>query len=224
MNIQQTKSTIKKTVTTDLINAFRELEKLLNPDAIETHNLYLMLNSQFRDFQMWSLEGVADREEVQRSKNDLVRRVLEFVDNLEKEDFQRTEWLLDYIYERIMVVCKSKERTKYLEQFFPIKYFGSLRFDYSQKKVNVDDVDILIYDDTPSVKDHDDELLRYFIIETLPVVLYFGRHSQLVWEYPEKAYATNSVFSLHARIREMINYLKYRKAYQLQQDNSHPKI
>lgn len=220
MDIEKTKKRIKKMVSTDIINVFRELENLLTSQRGDTYNDFLLLEGQFREFQKWSLRGVADAKEISRSKNDIRHRLMGFIDSLEKQDFVKAEWMLDYIYERIMVICKTNERIAYLQQFFPAQYFGSLRFDSSCQKVNVDDVDILIYDDTPSVQGEDDELLRYFIVDTSPVVLYFGRHSQLVWEHPEKAYATNSVFSLHARIREMIEYLKYRKAYQLQQNNS----
>ncbi|MCB9298385.1 MAG: hypothetical protein H6573_00025 [Lewinellaceae bacterium] len=41
---------------------------------------------------------------------------------------------------------------------------------------------------------------------------YFGQNLPLLWQYPEKAYFANSVFSIHARLEEMMAYLKYKQS------------
>ena len=74
-------------------------------------------------------------------------------------------------------------------------------------------MEIIIYYDNPTIpKDTIDELLKHYLQQANIVVLYFGRFSTLVFDYSEKAYASNSVFSIHARIKELIQYLKYNKA------------
>jgi len=43
-------------------------------------------------------------------------------------------------------------------------------------------------------------------------VVWFGGHSDIVRDNPDRIYAANSRFALHARIREMLEFLKYMTA------------
>ena len=54
-----------------------------------------------------------------------------------------------------------------------------------------------------------DDLLKYYIEETHPYILYFGLTLYTLSDYPDKVYYCNSKFAIHGRIQEMITYLKY---------------
>jgi hypothetical protein len=171
------------------------------------------MQSQFQRLQQEAREGRISREQHNIEYGDLTRRTLDLIDALQEDDIS-TPRLLQYdIYERILVVAKSKARADYFRQFFPEDYFHSVDYDHSGQPLSAEGYDIVLYDDQPPPpKDKTDELLLHYLSNTEPVVLYFGRYSALLPQHPEKAYATNSVFSLHARIREMSEYLRYRRA------------
>lgn len=212
--VQQTKADLKQQVRRNTGNVLKALGDLLDPNR-EAFNTLVAIESAFRRLQAQEMRGNIPREQLHTGYADITARTLSLIDMLEEEDILSPRLLQYEIYERILVVAKSEERSHYLRQFFPADYFRSVDYDHSAQPQPAEGYDIILYDDQPPAsKGETDPLLLHYLRDTEPVVLYFGRHSPLVWEYPEKAYATNSVFSLHARIREMAEYLRCRRAYE----------
>lgn len=77
---------------------------------------------------------------------------------------------------------------------------------------SVNAFDLIVFDNYPPGTEEDShELLRYYLDNTQPFLLYYGS-LHLRWlskDYGHKAYFANSAFSLHARLEEMRTYLKY---------------
>lgn len=208
------KHDLKQQVITNVGNVLKELGQLLSVKSTN-YNTLIALQSRFRRLQQEVIEGRVDREGQNVGYGELTRDTLGFIDSLQGSDISTPRLLAFDIFERILVVTKSPERAGYLRQFFPTDYFHSLVYDGSGQPLSAEGYDIVLYDDKPPApKGETDQLLRHYLVNTKPVVLYFGRYSPLLPKYPEKAYATNSVFSLHARIREMSEYLRYRRAYE----------
>jgi hypothetical protein len=118
------------------------------------------------------------------------------------------------VFKRILVVCKSAGREEYMRRLFPEQYFKGVEYDVSEKPRAAESVnrfDLVVFDNNPpSEADDPHELLRYYLEQTRPYLLYFGSQQlQLLRDFSEKAYFANSIFSLHGRLREMIEFLKY---------------
>ncbi|HQU59958.1 MAG TPA: hypothetical protein PLU64_12220 [Saprospiraceae bacterium] len=219
--ILQTKTTLKRKVSDNIGNVLKELGVLVNPSQ-EAFNTLVSLEAAFKRLESQRMQGNIAREQMNVEYGSITARLLSFIDSLEEEDVLLLRLMQQEIFEHILVVAKSEARAAYLQQFFPSDYFRNLCYDSSARPLPATGIDIILYDDTPAPGPNEkDELLLHYLENTDAVVLYFGRHSPLVWEYPEKAYATNSVFSLHARIKEMTEYLKYKDAFEQQKQNGH---
>lgn len=157
------------------------------------------------------MQNVLSDKALSRAFNDLNFRLMNLIDSLEEEDVRTTYPLQEEIFEKILVVCKQAERKSYLKKFFPDTYFIHVAYDDSTEKFDAENYDIVIFDDHPfDPQDKEESFLRKYLNTNKPYVLYFSNGlSSAVREHPEKAYFSNSVFSLHARLFEMLNYLKY---------------
>lgn len=215
------KTKIKKLIVENLGNGIKNLGKIIDPGRLEIYNSFLTMQSNFYRIEEDRILQKASQEYINQAIATLTKNFLDFVDTLHENDLNDVQIMQDEIYERILVVTKSKERRQYMKSFFPVEYFRNVEYDDSRKPVLAGKYDVIVYDDNPGVKEGEtDSLLLHYLENEGPVLLYFGRHSPLVWKYPEKAYAANSVFSIHARIKELIEYLKYKKAFQSQQNHS----
>ena len=211
--LKTTKSDLKHQVTANVGKVLQELLQLVRADTEAYHTLLVLL-SQYKRLQLEEQAGRVVRKQLHTDYGDLVSRVLNYIEALEEEDISTPRLLAFDIFERILVVAKSPERADYFRQFFPTDYFHSVDYDGSGQPLPAEGYDIVLYDDKPPAPEGGtDELLLHYLTNTEPVVLYFGRFSPLLPEYPEKAYATNSVFSLHARIRKLAEHLRYRRDY-----------
>ncbi len=218
--LTQTKTTLKRKVSDNIGNVLKELGALIDPGA-EVFNTLISIESAFKRLDEQRIRDTVPAERLNVEYGQITQRILSFIDSLEEEDILGPRLMQYEIYEKILVVTKSEGRRKYMQKFFPTDYFRHTQYDDSAEPHKAEGIDIVVYDDTPPPeKEEVDELLLHYLEDTEAVVLYFGRHSPLVWKYPEKAYATNSVFSLHARIKEMTEYLKYKEAFEQQQKNA----
>ncbi|MEZ5038505.1 MAG: hypothetical protein R2828_01375 [Saprospiraceae bacterium] len=147
--------------------------------------------------------------------NQINNSIIELIDLISEEEAAAYE-LEHSIFQHILVVCKSPERKEYMQSLFPHNYYKELLVDatgvpFPKEETNA--FDLVIFDNYPTgEKDDPNELLTYYLTETSPYILYFGATLPLLYGYPEKVYFTNSVFSIHARIKEMIEYLKYKQS------------
>lgn len=221
-NLIQTKTALKRKVSKNIGNAIKELGAIINPRQ-EAFNTLINIEGAFNRLEKQSRDNLIQQAELNAEYGKITHRILSFIDSLEEEDILALRLLQYETFEKILVVTKSKGRKEYMQQFFPTDYFRNVYYDDSAQPQPAKGIDIVLYDDAPPPDEGEtDTLLQHYLENTDAVVLYFGRHSPLVWKYPEKAYATNSVFSLHARIKEMTEYLKYKDAFNdKQKNNSH---
>ena len=151
-------------------------------------------------------------------KMKIIESVIHFVDELRPEDFSQIQILKKQIHESILVVCPNALAKSEMEKFFKKHYFIGVEYDTSnqlleQEKLN--EFDILIFNemylgknDSPIYTD----LLMDYLDEREINVLYFGKKQKNCLKedtYAHKLYGSNSIFSLYARIQEMITFRKY---------------
>lgn len=138
--------------------------------------------------------------------------ILGLIDEITPDEAAAYE-LENAIFKRILVVCKSPEREEFMRKLFPEDVYKGVEFEISgapRPASSVNRFDLVVFDNEPSdTTDGPNTLLLHYLDNTAPYLLYFGTTLPLLYKYPAKAYFTNSVFSLHARLDEMITYLKY---------------
>lgn len=210
--LDRLKLDLKKMIAADIAgNALKKLEQVLNEQG-DCYNVFIVLTMDFKRLNRRLHLG----ETLSAELNGLINRILEFIDQLQEEHLKPTAELQEEIFERILVVCKSKDREAFMRQLFPAQYWKGIAYDIEQPRPieEVNQFNLVIFDNSPFDKE-DTTLLKYYLDQTSPYLLYFGPTSlPLLYEkpYEGKVYSTNFVFSIHARIFEMINYLKYTRA------------
>lgn len=143
--------------------------------------------------------------------------VLSFIQQITEEVAADYD-LRNSIFSKILVICRSEARVTVMKKIFSASYYKKITYDISQQPLpleEIKDYDLLIYDNDPFLDDsHPHELLRHYLALTphKPYILYSGQTLKLLYQYPEKAYFSNSIFSIHARIQEMMSFIKYYQA------------
>lgn len=203
---------LKSLVSDNLGEALQILGKVFanNRDAF---NAVVIYTARLKKLNAEKMKGAlsAENENIELSK--LFDAVLALIDQITPEEAAAYE-LENAVFKRILVVCKSAGREEYMRRLFPEQYFKGVEYDVSEKPraaASVNRFDLVVFDNYPhGTPDDPHELLKYYLEQTQPYLLYFGSQQlNLLRDYPEKAYFANSIFSLHGRLREMIEFLKY---------------
>jgi hypothetical protein len=213
--IESVKTRLKKTIADNLGQTLKELHLILNTKT-KAYDDYLILSSAFKSYLNSFIRDTKSNRELNVELANITQRVIVFIDSLEEDHLDYGKLLEREYFESILIVCKEESRVKFFQPLFPVDYFHGVKYDFSGISQDTEDFDIVIYDDNPphDSKEEQDQLLLHYLKSKKPYVLYFGKRSPLIWDYPEKAYATNSIFSVHARLNEMINYIKYKGEYE----------
>lgn len=211
--LDRLKLDLKKMLADNFGNVLKKLDQVLKSDS-PCYNTLLVLTREFKQWNNKQIQNVQSREISNQEFNDLNYRLMSLIDSLDEDDVRSAFSLQEEIFEKILVVCKQAERKDYMKRFFPETYFIHVDYDDATGQYDAEAYDIVIFDDHPfDPQDKEEQLLRQYLHTNKPYVLYFSNgQSNAVREHPEKAYFSNSVFSLHARLFEMLNYLKYTRA------------
>lgn len=203
---------LKDLLTQNTGEVLQHLKKIFAQNQHEL-NVVIVLSTELETLRQSRAAGRLTPEEETRQLNDLNFRVLSQIDAITPRE-AATYDLENAIFKRILVVCKSADREEAMRALFPEAYFKGVEYEVSERPrpaASVNRFDLVVFDNTPhGDKEDPHELLKYYLEQTTPYLLYFGQPLPLLYNYPEKAYFANSVFSIHARIEEMMMYLKYR--------------
>ncbi len=214
--LDQLKLDLKKMIAANIAgNVLKKLDIVLS-DRADCYNNFVLLTMDFKQLDERQILGGSTPEAISIELRNIINRLLKFIDALEETDIRKTAHLQEEIFERILVVCKSPERESFMRKFFPEQYWKGVEYDLVQPRsiAEINNFNLVVFDNSPFDKD-DNELLKYYLNDTAPYLLYFGpTNLPLLYDkqYEGKVYSTNFVFSLHARIQEMLHYLKYTRA------------
>lgn len=175
-------------------------------------NQVVLLTQRYERLQSAISNGTVSKSDENLEINNISLAVLKLIDDITPEE-EAAYVLENSIFQRILVVCKSPDREQYMRKLLPREYYKGIEFEVSGRPRPADSVnefELVVFDNTPhGEKEDTHDLLRHYLDNTSPYLLYFGAPLNLLYQYPEKAYFANSPFSIHARIQEMIGYLKY---------------
>lgn len=208
-NFKRLKRDIKRLVASNLGNALKKLGQALVENG-DSYNTFISLQAEFNHLKQQAIKGGVTPSEESAHLSKLLARFLDFIDSLYEEDIRPAYHLQEEVYDRILVVCKEAQRVPYLKNFFPETYFKGVAYMPSESNADPESFDIIIFDNYPHDSDGGEHtLLKSYLSLTRPRLLYFGKTLPLLYDYPEKAYFANSIFSLHARLEEMFTFLKF---------------
>ncbi|MEO1257800.1 MAG: hypothetical protein AAFZ15_03355 [Bacteroidota bacterium] len=211
-NLNQIKKELKLT-TTNIDSILKRLDSLLDINKQNTFNIFAGFRFRHKQWKLDKLSGTSSHKSLKRESNQILQGLLNFIDLLDEKDLKPGFNLMEEIPEKILVVCKTEARLKYLNNLLPEEYFVNVEYAAPGSQHEAEGIEIIIFDNDPYDDDGGQhQLIKYYLEKTDPVLLYFGKTLKFLHDYPEKAYFSNSIFSIHARINEMIGFLKYQKA------------
>ncbi len=182
----------------------------------ELRNSVVMLSARYNQHRKSVLNGTIKSEDSTLEFNQIIERVLILIDAVSPEEAAAYE-LEHSIFQKILIVCQQAERRHFMKSLFSEQYYKEVRLWRVEDNMSLQEVngfDLVIFDNHgDTAGEPSDSLLKFYLNEAQPYMLYFGHFLPLLQQYPDKVYFTNSVFSIHARVREMIEYLKYKESH-----------
>ncbi len=180
--------------------------------AIRTSDELFLLISEHNDMEENFRIGILDMDGRNKALSLLRYKYISFVNSIQENDLSQLGKLLDEIHDQILVVC-PENRKAYMHQFFSSYYFKNITYHtiVENQPIEVDDYKIILFD--PSFEDTatESKLLDYFLEETNAYIIYFLKFLDKEKKeiYSDRIYFANSIFSLYARIKEMLDFIKY---------------
>jgi hypothetical protein len=157
---------------------------------------------------------VEKTEEIRRLTNSLRQRTLSLINEIQEPE-TKVYNLSSLRFEKILVLSPNEIRVKDMEKLFPDSIWKSvdvkLQADSSSIK-NIKTFEVIVFDNHISDKEqaraNELENLESLIASSNQYILYFGIFSELVQKYPKRIYATNSIFSFHGRLQELLSFAR----------------
>jgi len=191
--------------------ALQSLKKVYLNDT-ENYNTVLLLAGQYNRHKKKRLANLYSNEEEGRVLNILHHRILALIDEITEEESTAYE-LETSIFKKILAISKNTSRKEAMEALFPNHHFKEMDYILADENITLDllnQYQILIFDDIET-SDAYYALYEQYLKTTKPYLLYFGARRVPDSNGKEiKAYFANSQFSVHSRLQEMINFLKFK--------------
>jgi len=207
-------ASIKSQIAENKIDqALASLNNIIKTES-DSFNNYIILKNNYLQYKSNKFQGLDTVEHLDIAFQKLIVKFLQLLDSLSNKDILDSKDVpssknRDEIrYEKILVVCPP-ERKQAMEKFFSRYYFQNLNFETSQSiPKNIEDYLVIIFDYQSPVE-YSKDLLEQYLIQSNPYLIFFGEKFPFYPKYKERVYFANSMFSLYARIKEMLDFLKY---------------
>lgn len=200
------KTKIKQLAAEDIGIGLEKLRTYLSEESIDFNDC-IIFESRFRRLKRERLRNIETGDLLDKKENKLLLDVIGFIDDLDIDASEGNQQTNRVVYYENIVVCCTAERTDYMKQFFSKHYFKNVSF-YHEEKASLGQIDLIVFDDY--LPTSDSESLLKSLLEDNNYVIYFGKRFPLpLAQYSDRAYFANSIFSLYARIKEMLDFLKY---------------
>jgi len=207
--LDQFQRTLKQTLAENLGQCIKHLESSLDPQR-EMYNHCLQVLADYNRLERENMTNLLDRTDYNLEFARLTQRTLYLIDNIEESDLSAVRRLREEIHERILVVVLP-ERQAYMERFFSKNYFKNVTYIAYGDAIPPERFDLALLEDM--MPEHIPMASMYIeqYADAIPsFILYFGDRFPLSRaKYSDKVYFANSIFSLYARIREMLDFMKY---------------
>lgn len=198
---------LKHLLADNLGQCIKQLEASLDPRQ-EAWNQFLQLLADFNRLERENMGNLLSRDDYNQDFAKLTQRTLFLIDNLQTDDLSATRRLREEIHERILVVTRPGQRA-YMERFFSGNYFKNVVYIHYGDPLPADRFDLALLEDMQP-EPLSAMLMEQYVDGIGSYAIYFGDNFPLNRaKYADKVYYADSIFSLYARIREMLDFMKY---------------
>ena len=209
-------------VKSDLLNLLRrnpeeliqELIKIGDFDSKIKEVIYL-LSGQFQDLKEKRIKGILTFEQEIIEQNKIRNNLFEVLQDMDLDTIKQYQ-LRESIFNRIIIICRDDSRINFMTNLFPEKFYKNVKVLLKEEfsLIPKEETSLIIYDNFPS--DMHSRKIGPFLQsvldnDSIKYILYFGPSPipELNRKYSNKVYSSNSKFSIHSRLNEMLLFLKY---------------
>lgn len=182
-------------------------------------NDFAVLNGRRRDVERENMRGKMDYEVFSRQINQITSDFLGFVNRLSDDDLDLIRDP-DKISAHLFVLTPTEDTTVAMSQFFPFEYFREVEFENEKGYQYLDSNcmnTVVVFDHynhkgvEVDIEQREAQLtkLKWILNNRTCQIVWFGGYHEIVKENSTRIGAANFPFTLYARIREMLDFLKY---------------
>jgi hypothetical protein len=202
-----------------------------------TFSTLINLKGQWTDIKNAYNQNRISYDDQSRTLSRINEALSDLVNRIQNNDLKEPS--SDKIATRLLIISPTRETIEEMQAFFPFEYFRETVFIYDDRyddveesdrlkdsievwinqsyENKIDENDLVIFDHFEHkrfVVDGDRraiqlEKLEWILVYTACYIVWFGNYGDIVKQHNDRIYAANFRFALYARIREMIDYLKY---------------
>jgi len=186
-------------------------------------NTLTLISGRFRGAKTDYMHGTIDYETNKRDISSVSAALLELSGSLNIKDLAEVD--SDKISTRLMLITPTDESEVEMRLFFPFEYFRAVEIagDDDRYQSIIDDEDLIIFDNFAHqrvevgepIRKRQFEKLDWVLKNTACFIIWFGDYGEIVKLHNDRIYAANFRFALYARIREMLDFIKYYKGTSL---------
>lgn len=191
----------------------KDLVEIFKFGNTENQNIILIRTSELSKLIKKQMKGIVSDKD-QSKYNEIYDVALNLINEITEEEAFAFH-LSNSILKRILIVCRTKERLQTMKDLFPKKTYHDREVIFQDDffKENTEHTSLIIYDDFPRQpfsKGLTSELKDVLNNSGKIPLLFFSPDTitELHKKYSERVYFSNSIFSIHSRIKEMLLYLR----------------
>jgi hypothetical protein len=190
-----------------------EIQKALIKNWSEAHKNFAHLHSRYNSLRKEKNTVGLEFEKYAIHESGLGRALLDLIAKLQEKDFDMTFFLQNEIHQTLTIVANGPDALKKTLTYFDPAIYKSLEpLDISELTPSLKSgpAQLVVLSNLAEFEEdtYKKKCRAYLDDPSKPEALYFGGPWETLKHYADQVYAANSKFSLHARAREMLEYLK----------------
>lgn len=169
--------------------------------------------SRFNGLEKSKRDGEISLENYHLQLNQLRESMLDLLSRIEPGHVDITMLDKNKINAKIFLVTKNSEAYSVIEDHFQSHIFSSVNpvsiddFDF---QIQSNDKELVVIANPAKFEDnsYQQKIKKYLDESKNNIIFYYGSHNKMLESYPEQVYASNSIFSLQSRIKELLEFLR----------------
>jgi hypothetical protein len=208
--IEQFKTGLKDIIFKSIEKCLDCLDLAIDKQANETGNKVRLFKLRLKSLEDRQKLRTITSGDLDVEMNNLILNLMSFIDNdLEEADIANMKVLENNKQKSILIITRL-EQEEMMREFFIKHYFPKVTFVINSPTLFIDKADIIIYEDMETDDANLKRIWEYVEKQKDSYFLYFGNgYLKVPKEYNSSVYFTNSPFSLYARLKELLDYIKY---------------
>jgi hypothetical protein len=212
--IEQLKEGLKDLTIKNAEKCLECIELAIDKKVKIINNQLRLFKQQLSTLKNHQTRGTLTPKEIDTEMSVLSMRLMTFIDEeLEDAMIINTNVLIDKTQKEIIIVSKPEQEGT-MREFFAKHYFPKVSFKLYGDTLPEKFEGIIVIEDMATGSTSEGKMAQY-LKKSYPYFLYFGSGQfpkNLQDEYDKgrnRVYFANSPFSLYARLKELLDYIKY---------------